>query len=78
VVDEEALAWALREHLIAGAALDVYEREPIVHPDLLELENVLLIPHLASATREARTAMADLAASNVLAVLAGRPPLTPV
>jgi glyoxylate reductase len=78
VVDEEALAWALREHLIAGAALDVYEREPIVHPDLLELESVLLIPHLASATRETRTAMADLAASNVLAVLAGRPPLTPV
>ncbi len=78
VVDEEALAWALREHLIAGAALDVYEREPVIHPGLLDLENVLLIPHLASATRETRTAMADLAASNVLAVLAGRPPLTPV
>jgi glyoxylate reductase len=76
VVDEGALAWALREHLIAGAALDVYEREPIVHPDLLELENVLLIPHLASATTETRTAMADLAASNVLAVLAGQKPLT--
>jgi glyoxylate reductase len=78
VVDEDALAWALREHLIAGAALDVYEREPVVHPALLELENVLLIPHLASATRETRTAMADLAASNVLAVLAGQAPLTPV
>jgi glyoxylate reductase len=50
----------------------------VVHPELLELENVLLIPHLASATRETRTAMADLAASNVLAVLAGQPPLTPV
>ncbi len=78
VVDEAALAWALRERLLAGAALDVYEHEPAVHPDLLELENVMLIPHLASATTETRTAMADLAASNVLAVLNGQPPLTPV
>lgn len=78
VVDEDALAWALRERLIAGAALDVYEHEPSIHQDLLELENVLLIPHLASATIETRTAMADLAASNVLAVLSGEPPLTPV
>jgi glyoxylate reductase len=78
VVDEEALAWALREGLIAGAALDVYEREPNVHPDLLSLENVVLAPHLGSATIETRTAMADLAASNILAVLSGRPPLTPI
>ena len=78
VVDEAALARALREGRLAGAALDVYEREPIVHPDLLPLENVLLIPHLASATTETRTAMADLAASNALAVLSGQPPLTPV
>jgi glyoxylate reductase len=78
VVDEEALAWALQQHLIAGAALDVYEREPVVHPDLLQLENVLLVPHLASGTTETRTAMADLAAANVVAVLGGRPPLTPV
>jgi glyoxylate reductase len=78
VVDEAALAWALGERRIAGAALDVYEREPIVHPGLLRLENVLLIPHLASATTETRTAMADLAVTNVLAVLAGRPALTPV
>ncbi len=78
VVDEEALAWALREHLIAGAALDVYEREPVVHPDLLGLENLVLAPHLGSATTETRTAMADLAARNVIAVLDGRPPLTPV
>jgi glyoxylate reductase len=78
VVDEEALAWALQNHLLAGAALDVYEREPAVHPDLLQLENVLLVPHLGSATTETRTAMADLAAENVLAVLAGRPPMTPV
>jgi glyoxylate reductase len=78
VVDEAALAWALKERLIAGAALDVYEEEPHVHPALLARENVMLIPHLASATTETRTAMADLAASNALAVLSGRLPLTPV
>lgn len=78
VVDEDALAWALNQHLLAGAALDVYENEPAVHPDLLSLDNVLLVPHLGSATTETRTAMADLAAENVLAVLAGRPPVTPV
>jgi glyoxylate reductase len=77
-VDEGGLAWALEERLIAGAALDVYEKEPEIHPGLLGLENVQLIPHLASATTETRTAMADLAVSNVLAVLAGRAPLTPV
>jgi glyoxylate reductase len=78
IIDEEALAWALGERLIAAAALDVYEREPIVHEALLTLENVVLVPHLGSATRETRSAMIDLAVSNVLAVLAGRPPLTPV
>jgi glyoxylate reductase len=78
VVDEEALAWALQQHLIAGAALDVFENEPAVHPDLLTLENVLLVPHLASGTTETRTAMAELAADNVLAVLQGRPPMPPV
>jgi glyoxylate reductase len=78
LVDEEALAWALDERLIAGAALDVFEREPAVHPGLLKHERVLLAPHLGSATRETRTAMADLAARNVAAVLAGAAPLTPV
>ncbi|MGE5198122.1 MAG: 2-hydroxyacid dehydrogenase [Rhodospirillaceae bacterium] len=78
VVEEAALAWALREGLIAGAALDVYEDEPRVHADLLGLENVVLAPHLGSATVETRTAMADLAARNVLAVLSGSAPLTPV
>lgn len=78
VVDEEALVWALGERLIAGAALDVYEREPLVHPSLPALENVVLAPHLGSATTETRTAMADLAVSNVLAVLDGREALTPV
>jgi glyoxylate reductase len=78
VVDEAALAWALREHLIAGAGLDVFEREPEVHPDLLGLENVLMVPHLGSATRETRKAMADLAVDNVLAVLANQPAITPI
>jgi glyoxylate reductase len=78
VVDEAALAWAIDERLIAGAALDVYEREPQIHPGLIGLENVVLAPHLGSATREARTAMADLAVGNVIAVLSGKPPLTPV
>jgi glyoxylate reductase len=78
LVDEEALAWALSEHLIAGAALDVFEREPGDQPALKDFENVLLVPHLGSATRETRTAMADLAVRNVLSVLAGDKPLTPV
>jgi glyoxylate reductase len=78
VVDEAALAWALEQHLIAGAALDVYENEPAIHPDLLRVENVLLVPHIGSATTETRKAMADLAVRNVLAVLAGGAPLTPV
>ena len=78
VIDEAALAWALQQNLLAGAGLDVFENEPQVHPDLLALENVVLVPHLGSATTETRTAMADMAADNVLAVLAGRPPLNPV
>jgi len=78
VVDEAALAWALKERLIAGAALDVFEREPEVHEALLPLEQVVLAPHLGSATRETRLAMADLAVRNVIAVLGGHPPLTPV
>ena len=78
IVDEEALAWALDERLIAGAALDVYEREPDTDPALKHYENVLLAPHLGSATRETRTAMAELAVRNVIAVLNGDAPLTPV
>ena len=78
VVDDAALAWALRERLIAGAALDVFEREPEVHPDLLPFENVVLAPHLGSATRETRLAMADLAVRNVIAVLTGQAALTPI
>jgi glyoxylate reductase len=78
VVDEAALAAGLRDGAIAGAALDVFEREPEVHPDLLGLDNVVLVPHLGSATVETRTAMAELAAANAIAVLAGEDPPTPV
>ena len=78
VVDEKALAWALRTRLIAGAGLDVFEAEPKVEPELLTLENVMLVPHLGSGTVETRTAMADLAVRNVAAVLSGQDPLTPV
>ncbi len=78
VVDEAALVTALRSGTIAAAGLDVYEGEPAVHPGLLELDNVVLLPHLGSATVETRDAMAELAARNVAAVLAGRAPISPV
>ncbi|MCV7159650.1 2-hydroxyacid dehydrogenase [Mycolicibacterium brisbanense] len=78
IVDEAALATALRDGTIAGAGLDVFEREPEVHPELLELSNVALVPHLGSATIETRTAMATLAADNALAVLGGELPPTPI
>ena len=78
IVDEGALVHALRSGTIAGAGLDVYEHEPEVHPGLLELDQVVLAPHLGSATVETRTAMANLAAENVIAVLNGRRPPTPV
>jgi glyoxylate reductase len=78
VVDEAALADALEAGEIAGAALDVFEKEPEVEPRLLGRDDVVLSPHLGSATVETRTAMAVLAARNVVAVLAGRPPLTEV
>ena len=69
IVDEEALVTALREGRIAGAALDVFEREPEVHPGLLELENVVLVPHLGSATLETREAMGMLCVGALRAVL---------
>lgn len=78
IVDDAALAQALKAQRIAAAGLDVFEGEPAVHPDLLTVPNVVLTPHIASATLATRRAMAQLAADNLVAVLAGQPPLTPV
>jgi glyoxylate reductase len=78
LVDEAALVDALRDGPLAAAGLDVYEHEPAVHPGLLALPNVVLLPHIGSATHGTRTGMAMLAARNVHAVLSGRAPLTPV
>jgi glyoxylate reductase len=78
IVDEAALVDALKAGKIAGAGLDVFENEPDVHPGLLELDNVVIIPHLGSATIETRTAMGVLAAKNAVAVLKGEQPPTPV
>lgn len=79
IVDDVALAAALRERRIAAAGLDVFENEPRVHPDLIALSNVVLTPHIASASLATRLAMANLAADNLIAALgcgpdAGRPP----
>ena len=78
VVDEAALVEALSEGWIAGAGLDVFEEEPKVHPGLLGLSNVVLAPHIGSASLETRLKMATLAVENCLAVLEGRTPPTPV
>lgn len=72
IVDEQALVDALKAGQIAGVGLDVFEHEPKVNPGLLELDNAVLIPHLGSATVETRAAMADIAATNALAILAGK------
>ena len=78
IVDDAALAAALRDRTIAAAGLDVFEGEPKVHPDLLRLANVVLTPHIASATLPTRLAMANLAAANLIAFFAGKRPLTPL
>jgi lactate dehydrogenase-like 2-hydroxyacid dehydrogenase len=74
VVDEAALAEALRNGQIAAAGLDVFEAEPVVHPGLLSCENAVLLPHLGSATLETRTAMGMQAVENIAAFIAGRDP----
>ena len=78
IVDDAALAQALKAGQIAAAGLDVFEGEPSVHPALLAVPNVVLTPHIASATVATRRAMGRLAADNLVAVLGGQAPLTPV
>ena len=78
IVDDAALAIALREKRIAAAGLDVFEGEPKVHPDLLTVPNVVLTPHIASATLGTRLAMANLAADNLIGYLLHGKPLTPL
>ncbi len=78
VVDEAALVAALEEGLLGGAGLDVFEQEPTVHPGLLARDDVLLLPHIGSATVATRTRMCTLAAENCAAVLRGEPPRNPV
>ena len=78
IVDDAALAVALREKRIAAAGLDVFEGEPCVHPGLLDVPNVVLTPHIASATLKTRRAMADLAADNLIAYLTRGEALTPL
>jgi lactate dehydrogenase-like 2-hydroxyacid dehydrogenase len=78
VVDDAALVEALRAKRIAGAGLDVFEGEPNLNPEYLKLANVVLTPHIGSASRATRTVMCDTAAANMIAVLEGREPPNPV
>ena len=78
IVDDVALAKALREGRLAAAGLDVFEGEPRVHPDLLACSNVVLTPHIGSATVPTRKAMANLAADNLIGYLTGGKPVTPL
>ncbi len=78
IVDEKYLIKILKRKRILSAGFDVYENEPKVNPELLQLRNVVLLPHIGSATIETRDKMAELAAQNIVNVLSGRKPLTPV
>lgn len=78
VVDEKYLISLLKRKKIFAAGFDVYENEPEINPELLKLDNVVLLPHIGSATVEARNAMSELAAKNVISVLSGKKPITPV
>ena len=78
IVDDAALALALRNRTLSAAGLDVFEGEPAIHPDLLRLPNVVLTPHIASATLATRLAMANLAAANLIDFFTGKRPLTPL
>ncbi|MDP3762631.1 MAG: D-glycerate dehydrogenase, partial [bacterium] len=74
VIDEKALALSLSKGWIKGAAIDVFENEPLIEPELMKLENIILTPHIASATEETRAKMSELAAENIIAALSGQTP----
>jgi glyoxylate reductase len=78
IIDELALVRALKENWIKGAALDVFENEPNLTPGLVELDNVILTPHIASATEETRSKMSEMAAQNIVAVIENKEPLNKV
>ncbi|MBK9098883.1 MAG: D-glycerate dehydrogenase [bacterium] len=78
IIDENALIKLLKKNRFMAVGFDVFENEPKINPDLLKFQNVLVMPHLGSATNEARNSMAELAAKNVINVLKGKPALTPV
>ena len=78
VVDETALVESLRSGQIAGAALDVFEMEPVVHPELQGMDQVLLTPHIAGGTQESKFQARTLCAQNIALVLQGELPVTPV
>lgn len=78
IVDEKELIRILKRKKIFAAGFDVYENEPLINPELLTLKNVVLLPHIGSSTIEARNAMAELSAKNIILVLEGKKPLTPV
>ena len=78
IIDEVALVEALKNKIIKGAALDVFENEPALAPGLAELENIIITPHIASATEETRSKMSEIAAANIIAVLDGQAPPNPV
>jgi glyoxylate reductase len=78
VIDEVALVKILQERVIAGAGLDVYENEPKLSEGLMQLDNVVLLPHIASASIGTRSKMSEMAAQNIVAVLSGKPPVNPI
>jgi lactate dehydrogenase-like 2-hydroxyacid dehydrogenase len=78
IIDETALVEALKNNVIKGAALDVFEAEPKMAPGLAELDNVIVVPHIASATEETRQKMSEIAAENIIAVLEGGAPINPI
>ncbi len=78
LIDEKALVWALKQGVVQGAGLDVFEDEPFVNNELLKMDNVVLLPHIGSATFRTRNNMAELVAKNVVGALLGNSPVTPV